>query len=333
MIFNPDVLALLLTSLLVTSLAVLSSAVGIEILMKWDLKKGTERQLILERRTYLVSTIMGHLLVFEFLSLFLFVFCADRLHGLFVGAMCAAGSLNANDYGYPALIVKACNAILCGLWVVMNRLDNRGADYPLIRQKYKMLLFITGMLILEGYLTAGYFFGLRGEVITSCCGTLFSSYAEGLAADLASFPPSLAMILFFLNAAVILRLGINFLTRDKGAGLFALTSGLFFIVSIIGITSFISLYYYELPTHHCPFCILQSDYGYIGYPLYALLLGGTITGVGVGVLGTGRSAASVSALARRQQRKYCIASVCCFLAFTALSAYPMLFSDFRLEGY
>jgi len=42
----------------------------------------------------------------------------------------------------------------------------------------------------------------------------------------------------------------------------------------MAILSFISVYFYELPTHHCPFCILQKEYGYVGYPLYLTLFGG-----------------------------------------------------------
>ena len=65
-----------------------------------------KRQLILERKTYLISTLLTYLLGFELLSLFLYVFTADQLHTFFVGAMCAAGTLYVNGYGYPALILK-----------------------------------------------------------------------------------------------------------------------------------------------------------------------------------------------------------------------------------
>jgi hypothetical protein len=32
---------------------------------------------------------------------------------------------------------------------------------------------------------------------------------------------------------------------------------------------------YELPQHHCPFCLLQKDYYYIGYFMYTFLYLGT----------------------------------------------------------
>jgi hypothetical protein len=42
---------------------------------------------------------------------------------------------------------------------------------------------------------------------------------------------------------------------------------------------FFGTYIYELPSHRCPFCYLQSDYYYVGYLIYALLFLGTFYGV------------------------------------------------------
>ena len=47
------------------------------------------------------------------------------------------------------------------------------------------------------------------------------------------------------------------------------------MVSLAAMVSFISPYVYEMPSHHCPFDVLQSGYHWIGYPLYLLLGGGT----------------------------------------------------------
>ena len=83
-----------------------SARLGVTILRRWDLTSGSELQLALERRTYLVSTILTNAFGFQLVSLFLLVFTADRLHTQFVGAMCATGSLNANPVGWTALAVE-----------------------------------------------------------------------------------------------------------------------------------------------------------------------------------------------------------------------------------
>jgi hypothetical protein len=41
---------------------------------------------------------------------------------------------------------------------------------------------------------------------------------------------------------------------------------------------FFGTYIYELPTHHCPFCMLQKEYNYIGYIIYIFLFLGTFYG-------------------------------------------------------
>ena len=96
MIQHPGILALLLASGLVSLLLTAAGWQGFRILRGWNLQSGSEGQLDLERRTYLVSTLVTNALVIEILSLFLFIFTADGLHAQFVGAMCAAGSLSAN---------------------------------------------------------------------------------------------------------------------------------------------------------------------------------------------------------------------------------------------
>ncbi len=89
---------------------------------------------------------------------------------------------------------------------------------------------------------------------------------------------------FYVSVALAVYLGISFYRKGKNGYLFSMMVGIAFLVSLASIISFISVYYYELPTHHCPFCILQKEYGYAGYCLYLALLGGAISGMGVGVL-------------------------------------------------
>ena len=121
---------------------------GWKIIGGWDLQSGSEQQLALEKKTYLISTLMAYAFGFQILSFFLLVYVADDLHRLFVGAMCAAGTLNVNEYGYPAVVLKVLNCVLAGVWLVLNHADSRALDYPLIRKKYALLLAIVPFLLL-----------------------------------------------------------------------------------------------------------------------------------------------------------------------------------------
>ena len=333
MIFHPTVIALLLSSIFISFLMTYCSYFSFIIQRKWDLQSGSELQLALERKTYLISTILPYVFAFQILSLFLYIYNADQLHNLFVGAMCAAGSLYVNGYGYPTLILKIVNFLFAGLWLILNYVDNRGYDYPLIKKKYAFLLFMTPFILVELVLQANYFFRLRPDIITSCCGTLFSGEGKSLAADIVALPSLPMKIAFYLSMFFTLFSGIYFYRRGRGGYLFAGMSGITFVLSLLSILSFISVYIYEQPTHHCPFCILQGEYGYVGYPIYFTVLGGALSGVGVGILSPFRNTKSLSAVIPSVQRKLALASVLLFLIFTIIVSVSMMTSGLILEGY
>jgi hypothetical protein len=59
---------------------------GVRIIRHWDIDSGSEYQLDLERRTYLISTLMAYAMGFQLFSLFLFIYTADILSaGSFTG--------------------------------------------------------------------------------------------------------------------------------------------------------------------------------------------------------------------------------------------------------
>jgi len=331
-ILHPPIVALLVGSLLVSFLLLLASWTAVRILRGWDLASGSEAQLALERRTYLVSTAMVYACAFQVVSLFLFVYTADDLAPLFVGAMCAAGTLYANAYGYPTLILKVVGAILAGAWLIVNYADNRGRDYPLIRLKYGFLLVLTPVVLGETAAQAAYFGGLKADVITSCCGSLFNAASSGVASELAALPASPTKAALYAAVAALVLAGIWFRRRASGGYAVSAASVLAFLVSIAAIISFISPYVYELPTHHCPFCLLQREYHFIGYPVYALLFVGVIAGLGLGLLYHRRNTPSLRAVLPPLGRRLSLVAMGCFVAFAAISIYVMMATSFRLEG-
>lgn len=333
MILNPAIIALLLISLLCALYAVYAAGIGLRIIRKWDITSGSEQQLIFERKTYLISTVLTVLFGLMGFTLLLFVHTADYIHPFFVGAMCAAGSLNVNKYGYPALIAQMAAIFLCGVWIILNYVDTRAPDYPLIKVKYRLLIFIAALLVWVAYLLNRYFFHMEANVITSCCGVLFNESSGGIAGQMVSLPLVPTKILFYLSAAATLRTGIHFYVTGRSVQVFSLLSALLFIVSIVAVVSFISVYFYELPTHHCPFCLLQKEYSYIGYPLYLSLFVGGIAGTGTGILEWVKGAPSLEAHIPDVQKKLCLWSVAGFTLFTLLATYPIIFSDFRMTGY
>jgi hypothetical protein len=330
MLFQPAIIALLLGSVLVSLMLLYSSYYGLRILARWDIRSGSELQLTLERRTYLISTLLTYAFGFQLLSLFLFIYTADRLSTLFVGAMCAAGTLYANPWGYPAVVLKVVNFLLAGLWLIVNYTDNRACDYPLIKKKYSLLLIITPFVLGETIIQASYFLGLKPDIITSCCGTLFTSEGPGITSEILSLPRLPVEAGFYFTMAFAFVTGVYFFFKGKGGYLFSLGSFVAFFVSVIAFISFICIYFYELPTHHCPFCILQREYSFIGYPIYLAFLGGGISGTGVGVLMPFGKIESLKDILPAVQKKLSFLSLLSYAIFMTIIVYQMIFSNLKM---
>lgn len=330
MIRHPAVMSLLLSSFLITAMCLYASFYGARILLRWDMGSGSELQLDLERRTYLISTLLGYTLLFQIISFFLLIYTADSIHNMFTGAMCAAGSLGANPYGYPLLLLKLMNAIFCGIWLAINMLDNRGYDYPLIKRKYTALILLSLLILTEAVIQYEYFHGLKADMITSCCGSLFSSEKINMGGELAAMPAKPAMALFAGTFMFQLASGAFSFRKGRGLKLFAACSALFFITAMASIISFISLYFYELPTHHCPFCILQKEYMNIGYLLYGCLIAAVISGVSAGVSERFKEEKSLAAAIPDFQRRAVMTSLLFNAVFTIIAVAQMLRTPFKL---
>jgi hypothetical protein len=290
MLFQPAIIALLLAAGLAVFMLLAVTPFALQLIRHWDMRSGAQRQLDFERRTYLFSTLLTFVFVAQLAALLLFVFTADRLSVMFVGAMCAVGTLNVNDYGFPSLIAQMAVFFLAAMWLAINHVDTRAPDYPLVRIKYGLLIGLLPVLALAFWLEFQYFRGLKANVITSCCGSLFSGEAKTITGEASGMAAQPAIYLFYgtLTATIAValwhwqQLGKN--SRRASGYALAVLSAAAFVAAIIGVLSFISLYIYEHPHHHCPFCILKPEYAYQGYWLYLPLFVATAAGLGAGAI-------------------------------------------------
>ena len=289
MIFQPAALALLLAASLNALMLAASSLFALHLLRHWNPASGSERQIALERRTYLVSTLVGLSLLMSLPALALFVHNADAMAPFFTGAMCAVGSLKVNAWGMPALSAMLASFFLAAAWLVLNHLDSRGWDTPLMRGKYRLLLVLGPLALAQAVLLWLYYLNLNPEVITSCCGSLFGPAASGVAAEMAALPTATAMPVFFTGWLLTLAAGMAFVARRRFGRLFGLLAALHFPLALAAIVAFIAPYIYEQPNHHCPFCLLQAEHDYAGWVLYLPLFLGTAAGIGAGLAASMRA--------------------------------------------
>jgi len=330
MIFHPGILALLASSLLTSIMICYSSVEGLRIIRHWDITSGSEYQLELERKTYLISTLMGYVMGFQILSLFLFIYTTDTLSHLFTGAMCAAGSLNVNSFGYPTLILKLIICICAGVWLIVNYTDNRAHDYPLVRKKYWMLLSLAPLVLTTAVVQANYLLRLNPDIITSCCSVIFSDNGGAAMSGLLALPPGITMVVFFSSGVLVIGLALRVCFKRKGALQLAAASLIHFGISIVSLIVFISIYIYELPTHHCPFCILHPEYFFIGYFLYFSALISTISGMGAGAINPFAASPSLSAIIPRLQTRLSAVTAVSTSVFLLITACSILLSNLKM---
>ena len=335
MILHPGILALLVGSSIVLVMMVYAGWIGVRVLRMWDFASSSAEQLTLERQTYLGSILALSALGFQIVSALLFLFTVDDIHELFVGAMCATGSLNANPVGWTVLAIKVLVLVVSPIWIVFDHLDRRAGDFPIIRTKFKALLLLVPLMAADLVLQLRYFSGLDPQIITSCCGALFSESGSTLASEVASLPVQPMLVAFYTVAALFLGTGlaclvsISRLLRYVLAGL----SLLILVVSLASIVSFLSLYVYELPTHHCPFDMLQGQYGYIGYPLYIFLFAAVFFGLLPGLSQPLRKLPSLTDLIADTEVKWLTAGVVSMVVFVCVASWKVIFGSLSMVGY
>ncbi len=331
MILNPGVISLVTGSLVTAIIIVYASFLSIKIVRKWDINSRSSQQLSLERETYLASTVVNYLLWFEVFSLLLYIYTLEDIHDQIAGAMCVTGALNANPVGWYVLYTKITVLFMSFPWIALNSIDQKAEDYPLVRIKHLLLLMITPVILTDTHLVVRYFTGLRPDIISSCCGVMFSEGGEGMTNTLASIPPGPMIMLFYAIIFLFLINGILSLHFNNAAFQYGSTlmSIILLITSVASVISFISIYYYEIPTHHCPFDLIEKEYNFVGYPLYIVLFGGVICGSLVGMTAPLKKYDSVKALIIKKQKQWTVISLILISIFTLLSSWPLFFSDFK----
>jgi hypothetical protein len=118
--------------------------------------------------------------------------------------------------------------------------------------------------------------------------------------------------------------------KRKGGTLFALSGGAAFVMALVAIVSFISIYVYEHPHHHCPFCILKSGHDYIGYFLYIPLFIGTALALGVGSVTPWKGVPSLSNVVESEAGRLSWLATILFGLFYLIASWAVFNSHLRM---
>jgi hypothetical protein len=300
-VFRPWILARLLPSLVAAILAAIAAETSIRVLSAKNASKTSEGALAIERRAELVATLFSVAGGATILGLAIDIVGAHRLRASVRGAMCAYGVLAESAWGFRSLAISVVASLACAVWVSLHRLDLRLRAPELSRAKFALVLVVAPFVVLDFAAATRFALDLDLRMVASCCSTGLEG-ARAIVSGAGGGARTTAFVVFAAASvgAIVLSLIVRRSPKSPLAvapGLLALVAALASVPAVLG---YVAPHAYESPAHLCPFCLLDADGGYLGWPLYAALFAGTALGL----------AALVSVVAmRRVQEKDAIAAV------------------------
>jgi hypothetical protein len=265
-LLNSEVIIYLLSKSLMMLLLFVAFVYSVVILKDWDFNQFTPKQFALENRSYLVSVIIVFALVLKSFLILYFVHTIDALSEFVPGAMCAAGVIKANIYGNYLLMLSLASIFLSFVWMSINAMDIKSLDYPYMRLKTIFFMVLFVLLVVEYGLDWLYFTHIDTQKAVSCCSVIYGKVGGGIPFGLDSV--KLLMLFYLLFVLIVLSVWMRYVYIS------AISALMFLVVGYYSVVYFFGTYIYELPTHKCPFCMLQHYYHYVGYLVWGLLFGG-----------------------------------------------------------
>lgn len=266
-LLSNQVIAILVAESIIMLLAMSAFVGALQIYRKWNFESLTSSQYLLEKKSYFTTTVVFFVLIVKFILLPFFASVIDLLSNIVPGAMCGAGVISANSFGMPIFGVKLVVLFLGVCWMIANKIDLNN-NYAFVKRKFELFFVIFGLLILEFILQLLYFTNISLETPVMCCSVIYGTSDTG-----SKIPFHLGQLSFSLVFGIIFTLQ-QLALWSKNDKLSFVFGALFFYLGYYFILHIVGIYIYELPTHICPFCMLQKEYHYIGYVLWlSLFLG------------------------------------------------------------
>jgi len=276
--FSNSVIVFVFIEALLLALLLLAFFNVVYILKSWNFNATSSLQYMLEKRSYLVLLIIFFTLGFKIILLPYFAYMIDNLSLLVPGAMCAAGVINSSVYGIYLLILKVFIIFLVGIWIIVNSYDLKAPNYPYFKKKLWIFIIIFILIVIESTLDILYLQTIQTSKPVSCCSSIYG--ASGVSNPI-PFDLHVSELLMLFYLLYLLNI-VTSIYRYSIISFF--TNAAFLYVGYYSVVYFFGTYIYELPTHLCPFCMLQREYYYVGYFIWGSLFLGTFFGMSVSVL-------------------------------------------------
>ena len=277
MILTPEILAIFILNTTFALFGIIAFYLSVKIYLNWDSSSTSKAQYRLEKQSYLASTIIKFIFIIKVPLFLFFVFTLDKISNVLTGAMCGAGVVDATDTGTALFVLKIINLYIFAYWIALHNEDVKHEKQPFVKQKFAFFIVAFFLFMAELIIEGIMFSSIEIDKMVSCCGTLYSSNSTSAISNIFALDTSLLLYIFY--GIYLLIVTFYYLKNNY---FFAISNTLFVPISLITLIVFFGTYIYELPSHHCPFCFLQSDYYFVGYLIYILLFLGTFYGLVVG---------------------------------------------------
>ena len=260
---SPEVFVSLFVSFLLLIILLIAFFQTITILRNYIPNAVTQEQYKLEKKSYLVTTIIQISLFINIFLLAYFAYILNALSSIIPGAMCGAGVISSNVFGNTLIVLKICIIILSMIWLAVNKEDFIQKGHPYFKVKLYFFLFIFLLILVDFFIAVNFFSNLSTVEPVLCCANIYKNATNIMPFNLKT---SYIITLFYLTYIILV-----LLLHYKKRVLIAAFSLAYLYLAYLSITYFFSTYIYELPTHKCPYCILGADYYFIGYFIYSTL--------------------------------------------------------------
>jgi hypothetical protein len=272
MILNSYIIAYLVCSFFSLLIGLVSAINGFYVQSRWDITNQEEEQYRLEKRVYLIITLVSLGLLLRLLMIPVW-FCT--LHSMIIsipGAMCLIGVHNiTTPYSYLASSLKLVLLPLYGYWLILNLLDRQVVTQPFMKHKLRFLTPLGMLILCETILDASFLLSVPPRQV-SCCTSLFDVPRENIL-PLVSQSTWLWFIMFYGLILFIWGELLYFFVAQRRSTAFSqrwwfgnktfmflqtLVIVFTFVVFILALHTKISPLFLHLPFHHCVFCLGQE---------------------------------------------------------------------------
>jgi len=274
MLITPEILTIYILNLLFVVFATIAFVLTLNILKGWQADATTVKQYRLEKQSYLAATIIKYIFYIKLPLFMFFIFTLDTISFILPGAMCGAGVVNSSELSTPLIFLKIINLYAFAFWIVLDAQDMKIESQPYLKKKFYIFSLLYFLLLTEIILETTFFYGIDVESVVDCCGAIFTTQTGTYLSKILGAPLWLQLSLFYG-----LYMSMLMMQKFQNRYIYAVVNLLFIPISLISLIAFFGTYIYELPTHKCPFCLLQHEYYFVGYLLYALLFLGTFNGI------------------------------------------------------